>query len=117
MLRLYPPPPLENSLFLQLRIMRFFERLTEAVWAFCLTLSHYPIALKTQLDDYRFRGADTIFSGLQGPSNVALPCFNSPQRRDCWDALHNIHTDYEKHTPNTGVVRHVSRMHHFSNRY
>src|SRR4051812_6332955 len=84
--------------------MQLLSELFKVTWSLCLTLLDYPARLTSQPGD----GISPLFE-LDTSSHTLNACINSPTRRDCWDGRYDIYTDYEKETPNTGVVRKVSR--------
>ncbi|MCJ1439505.1 hypothetical protein MMC27_008899 [Xylographa pallens] len=83
-------------------------QLFKLIWTFVITVADYPSRLGNQLSStYSY---DNVPAALK--EQFTLPsnnndqgCVNSPQRRDCWQDEYNIHTDYEKHVPYTGVTR------------
>ena len=89
----------------------FSMQLFKVIWTFVITIADYPSRLGSQLSSvYSYDKAPAALKEqfTLPPNNNDQGCVNSPQRRDCWHDGYNIHTDYEKSVPYTGVTRKVS---------
>ena len=86
-------------------------QLLKVIWTFVIAVTDYPARLGSQLSSsYSY---DNIPAALKDqftlpPVSIDRRCVNSPQRRDCWQDGYDIHTDYEKFIPYTGVTKKVS---------
>ena len=82
-------------------------QLFKVIWVLVLELVDYPARLGSQLSSgFSYSTTSPLKDQYSLPPAVK-PCVNSPDRRDCWYDHYNIHTDYEKHVPHTGVTNYV----------
>jgi len=84
-------------------------QLLKVIWVFVLELADYPARLGSQFSSsLSYQNPLSTLKDQYNLSPAAKSCFNSPDRRDCWYGDFNIHTDYEKRVPHTGVTNYVS---------
>lgn len=83
-------------------------QLFKLIWVFVVELADYPARLGSQLSSgFSFQSPSSALKDQYNLHPAGTPCVHSPDRRDCWYGGNSIHTDYEKHVPETGVTNYV----------